>query len=100
VITRFFNLRIIFSFLRILQYYDREGGLPMCLAVPGEVVTMENGRGEVDFLGVKRLVDLRLVEGVKIGDYVLVHAGCAIQVIPPEEARETQKLFEEMMHAE
>jgi hydrogenase expression/formation protein HypC len=69
----------------------------MCLAVPGEVVTMENGRGEVDFFGVKRLVDLRLVEGVNIGDYVLVHAGCAIQIIPPEEARETRKLFEEMM---
>jgi hydrogenase expression/formation protein HypC len=72
----------------------------MCLAVPGKVVTVESGRGEVDFLGVKRLVDLRLVEGVKVGDYVLVHAGCAIQVIPPDEARETRKLFEEMMNYE
>ena len=72
----------------------------MCLAVPGQVVAMENGRGEVDFFGVKRTVDLRLVEGVNIGDYVLVHAGCAIQVIPPDEAMETQKLCEEMMSHE
>lgn len=72
----------------------------MCLAVPGKVVAMENGRGEVDFFGVKRAVDLRLVEGATIGDYVLVHAGCAIQIIPPDEALETQKLFEEMMSYE
>jgi hydrogenase expression/formation protein HypC len=72
----------------------------MCLAVPGEVVSIENGRGEVDFFGVKRLVDLRLVEEVSVGDYVLVHAGCAIQVIPPEEALETKRLFEEMMSYE
>ncbi len=70
----------------------------MCLAIPGEVIWIENGRGEVNFSGVKRLVDLRLVEGVNTGDYVLVHAGCAIQVLPREEAEETLRLFKEMMN--
>jgi hydrogenase expression/formation protein HypC len=70
----------------------------MCLAIPGEVIRIENGRGEVSFSGVKRLVDLRLVLGVNVGDYVLVHAGCAIQVLPREEAEETLRLFMEMMN--
>ncbi len=69
----------------------------MCLAVPGEVVRIEDGRGEVSFSGVKRMVDLRLVEKVQVGDYVLVHAGCAIQVLPREEAEETLRLFKEIM---
>lgn len=72
----------------------------MCLAIPGEVINIDNGRGEVNFLGVKRLVDLRLVPGVNVGDYVLVHAGCAIQVIAPDDARETQRLFQEMANYE
>lgn len=69
----------------------------MCLAIPGEVVNIENEQGEINFSGVKRWVDLRLVEGVKVGDYVLVHAGCAIQVLPPDEAQETLSLFAEIM---
>ena len=72
----------------------------MCLAVPGEIVKIEDGRGEVDFGGVKRTVDLRLLEGVAIGDFVLVHAGCAIQVVSREDALETRRLFEEMMSYE
>ncbi len=68
----------------------------MCLAIPGEVIKIDQNKGEVSFSGAIRQVDLRLVPTVKIGDFVLVHAGCAIQIVPGEEARETIKLFAEI----
>jgi hydrogenase expression/formation protein HypC len=71
----------------------------MCLAIPGEVARIDGDRGEINFSGAYRQVNLSLVAGVKVGDYVLVHAGCAIQIVPPEEARETLKLFEEIFES-
>ncbi|NLY75207.1 MAG: HypC/HybG/HupF family hydrogenase formation chaperone [Firmicutes bacterium] len=71
----------------------------MCLAAPGEVLKIEGSKAKVSFSGAVRAVDLSLVSGVKPGDYVLVHAGCAIQILPPEEARETIGLFEEVFSA-
>ncbi len=68
----------------------------MCLAVPGEIVKIEGSKAEVSFSGAIRIADLSLVTGAKLGDYVLVHAGCAIQIIPPDEALESIKLFEEI----
>lgn len=68
----------------------------MCLAVPGEIVRIDGIKAEVSFSGAIRNVDLSLISEVKIGDYVLVHAGCAIQIIPADEAQETIKLFEEI----
>ena len=67
----------------------------MCLAAPGEIVKIDGTKGEVNFFGAARSADLSLVPEAKIGDYVLVHAGCAIQIVPPDDARETIKLFEE-----
>lgn len=72
----------------------------MCLAIPGEVMRIEGTKGEVNFLGACRLVNLSLVPEVKAGDYVLVHAGCAIQIVPPLEAQETLKLFGEILQEE
>ena len=71
----------------------------MCLAVPGKIVKIEGLKGEVNFSGAVRIADLTLVPEAKIGDYVLVHAGCAIQIVPPDDARETLKLFEEIFKA-
>jgi hydrogenase expression/formation protein HypC len=68
----------------------------MCLAIPGEIIRIDGYRAEVSFSGARRSVDLRLVEGAGVGDYVLVHAGCAIQVIPPDEAEEILKLLTEL----
>lgn len=69
----------------------------MCLAVPGKVVSLgENGRATVDMLGVTREASLRLVPDAQVGDYVLVHAGFGIQVVDPEEARETIELLQQM----
>ena len=72
----------------------------MCLAIPGELMSINGYQGEVNFSGVYRQVDLRLVPGAVIGDYLLVHAGCAIQIVPVDEARETLKLWAEMMGEE
>ena len=68
----------------------------MCLAVPGKITSIEENNAEVDFSGIKRSVSLDLVPDAKKNDYVLVHAGFAIQVLEPEEAAETLKLFQEI----
>lgn len=69
----------------------------MCLGVPAEVLEIrENDLALVEIGGVKREVSLMLVEGVKRGDYVLVHAGFAIEKINEEEAGKTLELLEEL----
>ncbi len=69
----------------------------MCLAIPGKVVSITDRKAEVSFSGVLRTVDITMLEGVKVGDYVLVHAGCAIQIVPADEALETIELFAEVL---
>ena len=68
----------------------------MCLAVPGKITSIKDNSAEVNFNGVSRAVSLDLVPAAKRNDYVLVHAGFAIQVLEPKEAEETLKLFEEI----
>jgi len=72
----------------------------MCLAIPAKVVSIKNDKAEVDFgEGVLREVNVTLVKA-KIGDYVLVHAGYAIQVLDEEEAQETLSLWNQILEAE
>ncbi len=69
----------------------------MCLAVPGKVVSLEgNGIGKVDYLGTTVLANLSLLHEVKVGDWVIVHAGFAISRLDQKEARRTLKLFKEL----
>ncbi len=71
----------------------------MCLAIPGKIVEIDKNKehGIVDYGdSTKRKVNITLVE-VKIGDYVLVHAGFAIQVLDEKDAKETLDLFREML---
>ncbi len=68
----------------------------MCLAVPVLVQKIEGSDGRVEIGGVVRTISLALTPGVKVGDYVLVHAGYAISVLDEEEARETLALLHEM----
>ena len=71
----------------------------MCLAIPGKVVNVEGDKAQVDFgEGVLREVNVTLVEA-KIGEYVLVHAGYAIQVLDEKEALETLQLWNEILQA-
>jgi len=68
----------------------------MCLSIPGRVISIDGDSAEVDFMGVKKSVGTMLLEDVKVGDYVLVHSGFAIEKISSEEAEETIKLWEEI----
>lgn len=72
----------------------------MCLAVPGEVIRIIENKADISFSGVLRQVDLRLLPETKVGDFVLVHAGCAIQIVPKDEAVKTLELFDEIFEAE
>ena len=72
----------------------------MCLAVAGKVISIDGMTGVVEIGGIKRNAGLHLVPDVKVGDYVLLHAGFAIQIIDEKEAIETMKLLDEMFQAE
>ena len=68
----------------------------MCLAVPMQVEEIKEDKGLVTIGGAKREIGLHLLPGFKVGDYVLVHAGFAIQKIDEKEALETLELLREM----
>ncbi len=72
----------------------------MCLAIPMRVVGIEGPVAQVEQAGVRRTARVDLVDDVRIGDYVIIHAGVAIERLDPEEARETLRLFEEMLGVE
>ena len=68
----------------------------MCLAIPAKIVKIENNMGIIDIEGVKREASLLLLEDVKVGDYVIVHAGFAIHKIDEAEAMESLKILREI----
>lgn len=70
----------------------------MCLAVPVKVVSIEGDEAETEIGGVRRRVSIALTPEVKAGDYVLLHTGYAIGVVDEVEAKETLKLFEEIIN--
>ncbi len=65
----------------------------MCLGVPGRVMEIQGNAARVDVAGAKKNVSLALLSGVGIGDYVIVHAGYAIEKINRERAKETLALM-------
>ena len=72
----------------------------MCLAIPAKVLELQGEIAKVDFgEGIVRDVNVMLVEA-RVGEYVLVHAGYAIQVIDREAAEETLRLWEEILKYE
>jgi hydrogenase expression/formation protein HypC len=74
--------------------------IKMCLAIPAKIVKIQGDLAEVDFGGaVFREVNVALVEA-KVDEYVLVHAGYAIQVIDRKEAEETLRLWNEILKME
>ena len=66
----------------------------MCLAIPGKIksIIKKNSQAIVDFNGIEREVNCKLVK-VKKGDYVIVHAGFAIQKLLKDEAKEILKVW-------
>lgn len=68
----------------------------MCLAVPAELVAVNGIIGTVKMQGVQRNCGLLLVPEAKVGDWVLVHAGHAVQIVDEEEAMRTREAFLEL----
>jgi hydrogenase expression/formation protein HypC len=72
----------------------------MCLAIPARVMRLDGSKAQVDFgEGVLRDVNVTLVDA-KVGDYVLVHAGYAIQTVDEKDALETLALWKEILAVE
>jgi len=68
----------------------------MCLAVPGKIIALNGQDAEVDFGGVSRRASVRFTPSVKVGSYVLVHAGFAIQEVQADDAVKTLEAFREI----
>jgi len=66
----------------------------MCLGIPGRVVEIKGENAKVDVGGAERKVSLSLLEDASVGDYVIVHAGFAIQKVNEKEALQAIKLFD------
>ena len=67
----------------------------MCLGIPMKVVEKEETTGVVELGGIRYPANLQLVDDVEIGDYVILHAGFAIQKLDEKEAQETIALLNE-----
>ncbi|MBU1976072.1 MAG: HypC/HybG/HupF family hydrogenase formation chaperone [Nanoarchaeota archaeon] len=65
----------------------------MCLAIPGKVVSIKNELAVVDFKGIRKKVNIALVD-IQKGDWVLVHVGFAIEKVDEIIAKQTYKLLE------
>lgn len=68
----------------------------MCLGIPARVLSRAGRKGKADFGGVSREIDLSLVDA-KVGDYVIVHAGFAIEILDEQEAKESLELWKELL---
>jgi hydrogenase expression/formation protein HypC len=72
----------------------------MCLAIPMKVLRLDGGVAEVEVDGNVMSTDISLLEEVKVGDYVIIHAGIAIQKYDEEEAEKTLELIREIAELE
>jgi len=68
----------------------------MCLAVPALIKSIDGDEAEVDLGGVSRRASIMLTPEAKVGDYVLLHAGYAINIVDQSEAAETLNMLREM----
>jgi hydrogenase expression/formation protein HypC len=71
----------------------------MCLGIPSRIIKINGNVATVEVGGVRRQAYLHFVPGVKVGQWVLIHTGFAIQVLSEQQAQETLKLLEEMQEA-
>jgi len=68
----------------------------MCLAIPMKLLEMQGVRGTVELGGVRKEIMLTLTPDARIGDYVIIHAGYAIEILNEEEAQQTLDLLREI----
>ncbi len=72
----------------------------MCLAVPAQLVSINDTIGTIELTGAQRDCSLLLVPEAKVGDWLLVHAGFAVQIVDEEEAKATMDAFRELEELE
>lgn len=65
----------------------------MCLAIPMKVISLEKEFATVEVTGVKRKVNIQMLPNIKPKDYIIVHAGFAIQKVDEKQAKETLRMF-------
>jgi hydrogenase expression/formation protein HypC len=72
----------------------------MCLGVPGKIIEIDQSVGvkmaKIDFGGVIREACIEAIPGAKIGDYTIIHAGFALNILSEKEALETLSLLQEI----
>lgn len=66
----------------------------MCLGIPGRILEIKGTSATADVAGTRKEISLRLLEGAGVGDFVIIHAGFAIEKLDTERALETLKLIE------
>ncbi|MCD4788540.1 MAG: HypC/HybG/HupF family hydrogenase formation chaperone [Bacteroidales bacterium] len=67
----------------------------MCLSIPAKVEKIDGDMAVVSVGGAKYNASLQMIDDIKLGDYILMHTGFAIQKLSPEDAEESLKIFEE-----
>ena len=72
----------------------------MCLGIPGKILTIYEDHGtkmaKIDFGGVSREACIEVIPDAKLGDWTIVHAGFALNLLSEEEAQETLEILREM----
>ena len=71
----------------------------MCLAIPLKLVEINGNTATGEAMGMRREIRVDFIENPKVGDYVIVHAGFAIERLPERQAREDLDAWEEVRHA-
>ena len=69
----------------------------MCYAIPAKILSIKGDIAIVDYGGVKKKVNISLMESIKIGDYILIHAGFAIERLDKQSAEESLQIIREML---
>lgn len=65
----------------------------MCLAIPMKIIRIDGDTGFVKSGGLERKANLSLVKGPRVGEYILIHAGFAIEKVKEKEAKETLEIY-------
>jgi hydrogenase expression/formation protein HypC len=68
----------------------------MCLAVPGKILSVDGNNAMADFEGIQKKIVIALKPNIQVGEYVIVHAGYAIEVIDEQRAKESLALWNEL----
>ena len=68
----------------------------MCLAIPGKILNIDGNSALIDFDGIKQKVIIALIQNPKVGKFVIVHAGYAIEMIDEKEALEAIEQWKEI----